>query len=86
MPVEPLGHIASIPTVHCCEHTGWPSMSNVSVQTWLAHSVDVLLTVTHVAPNTASTVGLELSVQAQSRNEHARRSRRMVHTLHRISP
>lgn len=51
MPFDPVGHIVSMPTVHCCEHTGWPAMSIVLVQTPLVHSVDVLLTVTHAAPN-----------------------------------
>jgi hypothetical protein len=60
-------------------------MSNVSVQTWLTHSVDVLLTVTHAAPNTpfmgASGLGGELPEQAQTKNEQARRNRRMTRRI-----
>jgi hypothetical protein len=90
MPVDPLGHVASIPTVHFCEHTGWPIMSNVLVQTPLVHSVDVSLGVTHIAPKApglvlgASGAGFESPAQAPSRNKHARRSRCMRSTLHRI--
>lgn len=81
MPVDPLGHVESIPTVHSCEHTEWPSMSNVFVQTWLAHSVDMSLGFAHVSPNWRLPVGLGSSVQAPSNNEHARRNRRMPLTL-----
>ena len=49
-PIEPAGQVESIPNVHCCEQTGWPAWSTVSVQTPLVHSVDVLLTVVQAAP------------------------------------
>jgi len=83
-PVEPAGQESFIPNVHSCEHTEWPSMSNELVQTWLAHSVDVSLAVVHVAPNSRVPPELESSVQAPSRNEKARRNRRIRSTLHRI--
>ena len=56
-PLEPDGHVESFPYVHCTEHTGWPSMSNESVHTPLAHSVDMLLTTVQVAPNGAFVIG-----------------------------
>jgi len=56
-------------------------MSKLLVQTPLAHSVDVSLAVTHVAPNpspAASGVAVTSPlVQAHRINEHARRSRCM---------
>src|SRR5437868_5924468 len=61
-------------------------MSNVLVQTWLAHSVDVSLGVTHVAPNAALVMPasgvFESPEQAPSRNKHARRSRCIILTVH----
>ena len=87
LPIEPLGQESSIPlrTVHFCEHTAWPSMSIVPVQTWLSHSVEVSLGVTHVAPNVRAAGPLPASgagagallEQATNANDRARRRRCM---------
>src|SRR5690349_21782095 len=65
-PIEPLGHVVSVPpsTVHFCEHTGVGSWLNVFVQTWLVHSVDVSLTVVHEAPNAPPPAGLSMAASA----------------------
>ena len=62
----PAGQVVSvaISIVHFCEQMLYVSMLNELVHTWLAHSVDVSLTVTHLAPNGrfvagASGVGVE---------------------------
>jgi len=52
VPSLPAGHDEpSAEPAHFCEHTGCGTMSNVFVQTPDMHSVDVSVTVTHVAPN-----------------------------------
>jgi hypothetical protein len=85
MPVAPLGQVESMPNVQRCEHTGWPTMSNVSVQTPLSHSVDVSLAVTQVAPNArgagpdASAGAGALPEQAARTNDQARTSRSMAY-------
>jgi hypothetical protein len=50
MPIDPSGQVVSAPNVHFCEHTGWPAMSIVPVQTPLSHSPDESLGVAHAAP------------------------------------
>ena len=52
-PIEPLGQLGSVALsiVHCCEHTGWPAMSMLLVQTWLSQSGALLLAVAQAAPN-----------------------------------
>jgi hypothetical protein len=80
-PDEPFGHDGSVVLVivHCCEHTGWPSMSNESVQTMLVHSVDVFEAAVHGAPN-APAAGAAASgvvepsplVQAAASSAHSR--------------
>jgi len=80
MPVEPLGHVESVPNVHFCEHTGWPSMSNVLVQTPLSHSVDVSLAVAQVAPNVRA-AGPDASAGAGVSPEQAARTNDQTRTM-----
>src|SRR5258707_350481 len=53
IPLEPFGQEGSfaLSSVHCWEHTGWPAMSMVSVQTWLSQSGLLVLALTHSMPN-----------------------------------
>ena len=84
IPLTPLGQVESVPNVHFCEHTGWPSMSMLPVHTPLSHSVEVSLTVTHVAPKLrgagppASGPGAGESEQAASASQQARTRRCMM--------
>src|SRR5689334_14020282 len=85
------GHVGSVPckTVHFCEHTLWPVMLNESVHTPDVHSVDVSLTVVHVAPNapgatggaSAAGGGLLPEHAATTRNDAATRSLRMANGI-----
>src|ERR1044071_8445200 len=84
-PAEPIGQVESMPKVHFTEHTGWPIMSMLPVQTPLSHSVEVSLTVTQVAPNVrgagppASGPGAGVSPEQATRtNDQARRRRCMA--------
>src|ERR1044071_1019756 len=83
-PAEPIGQVESMPKVHFTEHTGWPIMSMLPVQTPLSPAVEVSLTVAQVAPNVrgagppASGPGAGVSPeQATRRNDQARRRRCM---------
>jgi hypothetical protein len=88
-----MGHVGSdAPSiVHFCEHTGCGIWSTEFVQTPLLHSVDVSLTVLHVAPNVpaggpstaASAAVFESGVQAaiRTRRQVAIRMRIMVKLL-----
>jgi hypothetical protein len=83
-PIEPAGQVESIPTVHCCEHTGWLNTSNVSVHTWLTHSVDELLTIVQAAPNApapASGAGGASPAQATMNKVQTRKARCMAHDI-----
>ena len=50
-PIDPFGHVASMPTVQRCEHTGVGSELKVSVQGLFMHSLEVSVTVVQGAPN-----------------------------------
>ena len=86
-PIDPFGQDGScaLSSVHVCEHTGWPAISMVFVQGLPPHSLDVSVTVVHVAPNVpgagppaSGPGGGVLPEQAQRTNDQARRSRCMT--------
>src|SRR5215468_1315918 len=50
-PIDPLGHVESMPNVHSCEHTGVGNMLKAFVHGLPMHSLEVSVTVVHAAPN-----------------------------------
>src|SRR5882672_95918 len=87
IPLEPFGQEGSfaLSSVHCWEHTGWPAMSMVSVQTWLSQSGALVLALPQAAPNVrgagpaASGPGAGvLPEQAHRTNDQVKRSRCMT--------
>src|SRR5215468_2936014 len=83
-PIDPLGHVESMPNVHSCEHTGVGNMLKAFVHGLPMHSLEVSVSVVHVAPNVpragpslaASTAGDELPGQAARTRARARASKR----------
>ena len=84
-PIDPLGQVESMPNVHSCEHTGVGNMLKAFVHGLPMHSLEVSVTVVHVAPNVpgagpfpASAVGDELLEQADTTRAKASTKRCIV--------